>query len=33
VAGDQVVADGEPTRVDRAAAQAAVREVATRLRG
>jgi 5-methylthioadenosine/S-adenosylhomocysteine deaminase len=33
VAGDQVVADGEPTRVDRAAAQAAVREVAARLRG
>ena len=33
VAGDQVVANGEPTRVDRAAAQAAVREVAARLRG
>jgi 5-methylthioadenosine/S-adenosylhomocysteine deaminase len=33
VAGEQVVADGEPTRVDRSAAQAAVAQSAARLRG
>jgi len=33
VAGEQVVADGEPTRVDRRAATVALREVAARLRG
>ncbi|SFP83791.1 5-methylthioadenosine/S-adenosylhomocysteine deaminase [Amycolatopsis arida] len=33
VAGEQVVAGGEPTRVDRRATQAAVAEAATRLRG
>jgi 5-methylthioadenosine/S-adenosylhomocysteine deaminase len=33
VAGEQVVADGEPTRVDRRATTAAVRAVAARLRG
>jgi 5-methylthioadenosine/S-adenosylhomocysteine deaminase len=33
VAGEQVVADGEPTRVDRWATTAAVRAVAARLRG
>lgn len=32
VAGEPVLADGEPTRVDRTAAQAAVRAVAARLR-
>jgi 5-methylthioadenosine/S-adenosylhomocysteine deaminase len=32
VAGDQVLADGEPTRVDRAAAQADARAVTARLR-
>ncbi len=32
VAGEQVLADGEPTRVDRAAATAGVRAVAARLR-
>ncbi len=32
VAGEQVIADGEPTRVDRAAATATLREAAARLR-
>jgi 5-methylthioadenosine/S-adenosylhomocysteine deaminase len=32
VAGEQVLADGEPTRVDRSAAQAGARAVASRLR-
>jgi len=33
VAGEQVLADGEPTRVDRSRAQADARAVAARLRG
>ena len=33
VAGEQVLADGEPTRVDRARTTAAVRAVSARLRG
>jgi 5-methylthioadenosine/S-adenosylhomocysteine deaminase len=33
VAGEQVLADGEPTRVDRRAATVALRDVAGRLRG
>ena len=33
VAGEQVLADGEPTRVDRAATTADVRAVAARIRG
>ncbi|TWF77559.1 5-methylthioadenosine/S-adenosylhomocysteine deaminase [Pseudonocardia hierapolitana] len=33
VAGEQVLADGEPTRVDRRAATVALRDVAARLRG
>jgi 5-methylthioadenosine/S-adenosylhomocysteine deaminase len=33
VAGEQVLAEGEPTRVDRSRTTAAVRAVSARLRG